>query len=135
MADSLFSAVPHHEKLPQINLLRLFAIQRIGNDFVSFFKDHGTILAGEPAAHALFEFRHAHAITVALVLDQLVIQFGEKGGVVKRGKPVFHEDSKASQAHATPFSSRICRAICADRRAYAGSSSNGRSSAAARIAV
>jgi hypothetical protein len=89
-ADPLAATVTSDEELAKVNQFGLFPEERVGDDGTVLLVDHRAILAGEPAAHPPFEFRHAHPIAVSLVLDELMVQLGEERAVVQSGRPEIH---------------------------------------------
>jgi hypothetical protein len=63
--------------MPQVNLFRLIAVKTIGNHFSRFLKNRRPLFTGKPAPHPPLKLRHYHLIPVSLVLNQLMIHFGE----------------------------------------------------------
>lgn len=62
------------KKLPQINLVRLLSVKRVGDNVPTLLKNHALILSREKASHPLLKLRQRHkAVPMALVFEQLMI--------------------------------------------------------------
>ncbi len=95
-ANAISPPVSRDEKLPQINFLRLLAIQGIRDNCPVVFKNHRGVFGRQPAAHPLFQFGNGHIpIPMTFVVEQLMIQFREQGGIIDYGAAEVHLHSFA----------------------------------------
>ncbi len=80
-AQTLTLPVADDEELSKINLVRLFPIQRVGDDFPTLLEQERDVLAFQPPAHALHQLGNGHFVPVLLVTDQLVVEFREQRAI------------------------------------------------------
>ena len=78
------------EKLPEVNILRLFSKQGIGNHLLVIFNQHCPIVARQSVTHSLLQLGHRHRVAVPLIADELVVQFSEQRAVFKSGESEGH---------------------------------------------
>ena len=91
------------------DLAGLCAEQRISNDLAAVLEQNGLVFASKPAAHALLQLRHGHAIAVSLVPNQLVVQFGQQTAIGQIGEAKGHRASAFPNAAAPGVGSRSAR--------------------------
>src|SRR5215510_3486571 len=99
----------HHEELPQINFVGIFAIERIRHRCVFLGKNDRTILSGtQPTIHAVLKLVDVHGVPVAFVMDELMVQLRQESDVCEGRKPVMHglHTSLLAYGTTTGFTSR-----------------------------
>ncbi len=107
-ADSLTPAVANDEELAEMDLVRLLAVQGVGDDRPLFFQQDRRVVTGKPSRHPLDELGQAHRIAMTFVSNQLVIEAAEKLKVVTCGATVSQNRHPAflsfpSSCLGTPF--------------------------------
>src|SRR5258706_2411353 len=55
-ANPLSSAIPDDKKLPEINLIWVFAIKRVGHGLLILIEERRPVFGGQPIPHALLQF-------------------------------------------------------------------------------
>src|SRR5437016_13343556 len=81
-ANASPATMTNDEELAKINLFRLLAVKCVGHNLACILENDGHILLFQPILHALFQLRDGHAVAMALVTDQLMVEFRQQRAIL-----------------------------------------------------